>query len=671
MASQRRDTIQKSTRDPAQRFVWEDSEFDDAHAAFMRWVDHVQMRPSAQDRRRRNLLYASLYANLPLLGFGVNSYTRNIPHQGRIALNATQNAIDSLVSKVCKNRPRPMFTTVEGDYELREKAENADKYIDGKFYELDYYQTIYPGKVLDASVYGLGVTKTHEVDGEGVIERVYPWEMVVDDRECMYGKPVRVGQRKYYDRQEAFDLWRRTGKGDKAWNEDLFKAIDSRASETDNADFDRDETSEQVVIYEGYSRPTSKRPGKKIVCVRGKTLRFEDYGDKHLPYNFLRPEVQTMGFYGVGICERVATIQGEINRLIRDIQMAMHLLAKPHWMVEASSNVNTASLNNDIATIIKYSGTTPPQVYTPQSMSSEVFSHLQYLVKTLYEVTGISQLSAQSQKPAGLDSAVALRTYLNVETERFNNFVRNAEESASKDAFLLARVEGKIGGKRSTLARSGFKGRGIERVSWQKLDFDTIAVQIYPTSKLPDTPAGRREYALELAQYTRMTTDDIFEMLEWDDTEAFAKRRLAGKRNVERDIAKMRKGQRVVRDAIGDHQMAFAMATDAYEEAKHDGLPPQRLAAIRDYVKACYRYLTGKNFDPNGANPMPGEGPPPEDPMMDPAMMGGPPLGPDGLPLPMPGGSQPMMPPGAPMPPPMPMGNGGMPLPLEGAPPIA
>lgn len=642
--SAERKKLNTLSSDRPDRFRWEESETDEAHAAFTAWADHVRDRPAAVDRRKRNLLYASLYSNLPLLGFGVNSYTRNIPHQGRISLNALQNAIDSLVSKICKNRPRPMFTTVEGDYELREKAENADKYIDGKFYEQAYYTTIYPGKVLDTCIYGLGVTKVHEVEGDGVVERVYPWEMILDDRELLYGKPSRIGQRKFYDRQTVFDMWRREGKGkvDTEWNRDLEECVDSQDGGSDRDEFDRDEGSEQIVIYEGYRLPTPKRPGKKIVCLRGKTLLFEDYTDKESPFNFMRPEVQAMGLYGIGICERVAGIQGEINRIVRDIQQAMHLIAKPHWMVETSSNVTAAMLNNDIATIIKYTGPNPPQVYTPQSMSGEVFSHLQYLVKTLYEITGISQLSAQSQKPAGLSSAVALRTYLNVETERFNNFQRSAEDSGAQDAFKLARVIGSLPKPKATLARTGFRGRGIEQVKWGKLDFDTISVQIYPTSKMPDTPAGRREYALELAQYTQVTTDDIFEMLEWDDTEAFAKRRLAGKRNVERDIAKMRRGERVVRDAVGDHMMAFKMMLDAYEEAKHDELPEDRLAYMREYFKACYRFLTGKAWQAKGPNPLPGEAPPinptgmvpPGAPPMGPPPMAGPPGLPPGPPMP-------------------------------------
>lgn len=637
----------------AERFRWEGASFEDAHAQALKWADHVRQRPSAIDRRKRNLLYASLYSNLPLLGFGVNSYTRSMMNQGQISLNVTQNAIDSLVSKTCKNRPRPMFTTVDGPYELREKAENADKYIDGMFYKLQYYQSIYPGKNLDTAIYGLGVSKCHEVDGEGVISRKYPWEMIWDDREALYGEPVHMGERMYYDRQEVFERWKR--KDDKEWNDDLEEAVDARASETDIDDFDRDESSDQILVYEFYARPRGDLKGKKLVCIRGKTLKFDDYTDDHLPYNFQRPEVQVMGMWGIGICERVAGIQREINRIIRDIQRAMHLLAKPHWMVETSSNVNPTSLNNDIATIIKYTGAVPPTVYTPQSMSAEVFQHLQYLVRTLYEVTGISQLSAQSQKPAGLDSAVALRTYLNVETERFANFLRSAEESAAQDAYKLARVIGGLKKKPPAVAaRSYTTGKVTPRVTWDKLDFDTITVQVYPTSKLPDTPAGRREYALELAQYTTVSQDDIYELLEWADTEAFAQEKLAGKKNVREDIAKMRRGEKVVRDPIGNHKMAFLMMLDAYESAKHDKLPVERLAVMRQYIATTFKYLTGKDWQMGAPNLLPGEQPTPE------AQAAAPPPGAPVGPAPL-GQPMPMLPPGAPPPEMLPLPNGGVP----------
>lgn len=617
MSSKKLKTIEKPVDASTTDLRWEESEEKDAHRVFTNWADTVRERPASVDRRKRNLLYASMYANLPLIGFGVNHYTRTMQSQGIITLNVTQNAIDSLVAKVCKNDPRPMFTTVEGDYDLKEKMENADKYVDGLFFNSGYYTDTHPGAVLDCSIYGLGIAKNHEVDGEAVVERTFCHEMILDDRECMYGNPRRPAQRKYYDKQECFDRFKKKDGADgaKEWNDDLYRAITNGGAENDPdfGDFDRDELSDQILVYEGYVLPRAGGKGALIQCIRGKTLKLRPYTEKESPFNFLRPMVQMSGLYGIGCAEKIIGIQREINRIIRDIQMAMHLLAKPHWMVEASSNVLATSLNNDIATIIKYSGAVPPHVYAPQAMNEQVFSHLQFLYKTAYEIIGVSQLSAQSQKPAGIDSAIGLRTYQNIETERFSQFVKATEAFASSNAKKTARVVGGL--KKPPEQVTPPRGKQwIDVVKWEAIDLDTVAVQVYPSSKLPDTPAGRREYALELAQYGVAQPPDIFEMLEWSDTEGFAKRRLAGRKNVERDIAKMRKGIKVVRDAIGNHAEALQIATDAYEEAKHDGLPENRLALIRNYVKACQKFVA-KGQAPAGPPPGPPGAPPPGAPM--------------------------------------------------------
>jgi hypothetical protein len=636
-------TIDRAVPTVSQDLRWELVAEEEAHQVFTKWADVIRERPASVDRRKRNLLYASMYSNLPLLGFGVNQYTRSMQTQGLIALNVTQNAIDSLVSKVCKNDPRPMFTTVEGPFELREAMENCDKYVDGLFFNNGYYTETQPGAVLDCSIYGLGVAKSCEVDGEAVCERTFCHEMILDDRECMYGKPRRPAQRKYYDKQELFDLFKRPK--EKAWTEDLLRAINAGGAENDPdyGDFDRDELSDQILVYEGYVLPRAGSTGKKIVCIRGKTLSLTDYNEKESPFTFLRPMVQMSGLYGIGCAEKIIGIQREINRIVRDIQMAMHLIAKPHWMVEASSNVLATSLNNDIATIIKYSGAVPPHVYTPQAMTPETFQHLQFLYKTAYEIIGVSQLSAQSQKPAGIDSAVGMRTYLNVETERFSQFVKAAEAFAATNAKKTAKV---LGSKKRAAVTTPPRGKtSIEVVSWTSPDLDTVAVQVYPTSKLPDTPAGRREYALEMSQYGLAKPDEILEMLEWGDTEGWAKRRLASRKNVEKDIAKIRKGEKVVRDAIGDHATAMQMMSDAYEEAKHDGVPQDRLKVMRNYVTACMRFLAKK--PPAAPGPMgPAGGPPPGAPM-------GPPPGAELLPG-APGDVPPPLP-GAPVGPPPPM----------------
>ena len=54
-----------------------------------------------------------------------------------------------------------------------------------------------------------------------------------------------------------------------------------------------------------------------------------------------------------------------------------------------------------------------------EKISQDLFMHLDRLYNRSFEIAGISQLSAQSSKPSGLDSGRALREFSDIESERF------------------------------------------------------------------------------------------------------------------------------------------------------------------------------------------------------------------------------------------------------------
>lgn len=609
------------------RRFWCHTSEDDACAAAMRWVDVIRERSSSVERRKSFLLYASLYGNLPLLGFGLSQYSRSAA-VSRIALNVTSNAIDALVCKVTKNRPKPSVTTVEGDYELCERAENMGKFISGAFSQANYYD-IRPGVVLDACIYGTGTMKVSACDGDILLDRVAPHELLIDDREAFSGDPRTKGQRKYYDKQVLIELYARDEEGlsteESERRAEIRDAISNGGQDSDEEDFDYDESCDQILVYELWHQRSSKRAkdGKHIICIREKCLRLEDYADDDAgPFQHLRPMRAPQGFWGIGICEKLAGIQGEINRMVRDIQASMHLLAKPHWMLENSSQVIPAHLNNDIATIIRFSGAAP-QVYVPQAMSNEVYQHLQFLYRTAYEISGISQLSAQGQAPPGVAemSGVAMRTMLGEQTERFTDFVRCDEELAKGVAEkMVNRARGIRGYKVNAIEKDG-----ILELDFEAVDLKNYAVQVFPTSLLPDTPTGKLAFVQNMIEGFKMDPDDAFELIDWPDTAKYAKRRLAGRKNIERDIALMRKGEQVTREPIGNLALAFRLVTEAYEEAKHDRVSEKGLGRMRTYLADTHDIMErAKSPEVQGPPPPPVEVP--ADPMADP--MGAPPMQP-------------------------------------------
>jgi hypothetical protein len=587
---------------------WWDAEPGEAHARLTNLVDSLKSRPSYVSRQRQFLLYASLYGNLPILGFGIGTYNR-FKHDNRIALNVTANAIDALVAKATKNKAKATMTTMDGDCDAQEKAKLMELFSRGQFHQTKFYK-MFPGVVLDACIFGTGFIKTLVTeDGKFRNERTFPFEVITDDRGAMYGEPLHLIQRKYYDKDVIADRFLRPLSKEDAQYNSIKLAVESAAGDYDEDDFDYDGTCDQMLVYESWRLPISKRvKGKHILSIRGAELSFDDWKYSWTPLSKLCPMHEQSGFWGTGFCEKLIGIQAEINRLLRDIQRAMHLIAKPHWMMESSSKVLAQNLNNDMATIIRYSGATPPQVYVPQAMSSEVYEHLQFLYRTAYEITGISQLSAQSQKPAGLNAAVALREFRDVESERFTDFLRNCEETTLEVAekqIALARE----------LPSSQLKAKtdfgGYKTVTFKDVDLgENVMIQVQPTSILPSTTTGQLQFMNDLNQATggAIPAEEMLEQLNWPDVESFVKKKNAWKRVLDRNIMIMRSGKQIFPEPYDKLEIVYPYVADAYQVAKLDGVPEAGLECMRRYLDKCIEKMT----PPVPAPPPGGALPPPE-----------------------------------------------------------
>jgi hypothetical protein len=61
----------------------------------------------------------------------------------------------------------------------------------------------------------------------------------------------------------------------------------------------------------------------------------------------------------------------------------------------------------------------PIHTATPPFISDQFIAERAYLIETAYQIAGVSELSAQSEKPGGLDSGKALETMENIESNRF------------------------------------------------------------------------------------------------------------------------------------------------------------------------------------------------------------------------------------------------------------
>jgi hypothetical protein len=357
----------------------------------------------------------------------------------------------------------------------------------------------------DASIFGTGAAKLYIDHNEKAVkaERVFIDELVVDEAEGRYRAPRQIHHCKLVHREVAYDLW-----PDKI---SYIKACPSGLTKEQQATTAAD----MIEVIESWHLPSSKdaKDGKHAIAIENCTLFCEEYNKNYFPFLFLRWALNSLGFYGRGISEELLGIQLEINKLLRSIQVAQHLVAVPQVWLNIESKVNTKHLNNRIGGIKYYSGN-PPTFYTPQAMSAEIYQHLENLWQKGFAMTGLSELSAASQKPAGLNAAVALREYQDIESERFSAVSEAYQDFYIDATYMLLDFN-------RDMVELGYNPKVqvsdttyMRDIAFKDVDIpdDTTVIKAYPTNMLPSTPAGRLQKVQEMVQGGFYTQEEALDL---------------------------------------------------------------------------------------------------------------------------------------------------------------
>lgn len=597
-----------------------------------------RIRTNQAYRKTLDLLHASLYGALPIAGFGYASWSYQGPIREKLSLNIVRNMVGAVTSKVAsKSKPRPKFLTDGGDYDQQTRAENLEKFVAGCFYEGKLYAKT-TGSFTHCGIFGTGVIKTfaHPETKRIAYEKTMPWEIVVDDGESLYGSPRTMFQRKYYDRAVLKEIY---ASEDTEEARELAGHIDRCATDPEDAEYAYETTADQVLVTEAWHLPSGPGAGDglRVVCINGADLEASEWTRDSFPFAFMRWSEPVVGFFGTGLAEELCGIQAEINKLLRQIQRGHHLIAG-HYLVGNGADVTTAHINNDLSAIVRYTGT-PPQYVAPTIISPEIYQHLWQLYAKGFEIAGISQLNATGQKPAGLNSGVAQREYQDIQSERFLEIGQRYED------FILEIAQQTIDCIRES---GGYQVKGVNKDSVEYIDWGDVemdekdyVLKAWPVSMLPATPAGRMQWAEDMIAQQLIPPEDILEIIDFPDTEAYAERANAPRKLVERNIDWMlRKGEVVTPEPYDDHALALRLCNQAYHRARLTMVPEDRLQLLRDYMAATTQLMQPPPAPP--VDPMAAQAPPmgaPAPMPVDPSMMQ-PPLPPEAMPM---GGPPPPM----------------------------
>ena len=575
------------------QFWWETG-VDDCHDELMGVIN--ELNNNHYDRMLANLDYLKVYSqrryDLQDFRQGVvktASYALDKRDDMRMRLNVTQSMIDTITSKIGKNRPRPMYLTEGGDYTLRTKAKMMGRMMEGLFLQSKLYD-IMPKIFQDSCIFDLGVLKIYQENGKIYVERVFANEILWDMDDALYGEPQSLYQVK---------------KVHKSYLLDRFSGFSSEINNLLGGKQEENPDSELIECVEAWHLPTSpdSGDGRHVICIEGVTLLDEEYTRTQFPFLFLKWSDSIVGFGGISLAEQLYPVQKEINSLCIRIQQSMHLLSVPLVFIQAGSKVAPSHIRNQPGTIIHYNGQ-PPVVYTPQAVHPEVFNHLDRLYQRAYEISGISELSATGKKPAGLESGAALRIYHDIETERFILIGRRYESafmSAAEHYFDLA--EEIVAEQGSFPVQTTYR-REMTKVDFEKIRMarDEFILEPFPVSILPSLPAGKLQTVQELINIGVIDKkEQITRLLDFPDLNSVSQVYEAAEADVEWRISKiLDEGEYVGPEPYMDLNLAKQRFQLAYLEARQKGVEPEKIALLDEFIVQCQTMLNQLQTPPQG-----------------------------------------------------------------------
>jgi hypothetical protein len=584
--------------------LWWKQSKESVHEYLIPLVEKLQTYQSY--RTQDNLRNARLYGNLEIMGLSANLYSRapvSLASFNRPKYNIVQSCVDTASAKIAKNKPRPTFLTDGGDWGLQQKAKKLEMVTNGQFYASNTYQETSKA-FIDGAVLGTGIVKVYSEHGEVKNERVLTEEILVDDAEALYGKPRNLYQVKPVAREVLIAQF-----PEHAAEIELLKCINSEQSWfiPNHADM-----VEVVEAWHLRSSPKAK-DGAHAIVIRGATLHRGEWNRDKFPFAAFRYNNRQVGFYGQGIPEIIVGIQVQINKMLLDMSISDHLNSAPAWLVEENSEVISAHINNEIGHIVKYKGI-PPELRTWATYHPQKAAQLEALFQKAYQLTGISELSSQGTKPAGLDSGKALREFNDIESERFVQVGQRWEQFHMDIAELNVMESKEIYSNDSSFAVTSRSKKFIKTIKWADVDMadDKYQMQIFPTSSLPQTPAGRMAYVQEMMTSGLIDPDTGLELLEFPDLDTNNNLRFAA-RNVARETVSMilEDGKYRSPEPFDDLQFLMSYAQMSYNYARIHGAPEDRLELLRRLIEQCNNMLQSSAPAPQAAPVDPMGAPPP------------------------------------------------------------
>lgn len=616
-------------------------------------VRHIRVRTGW--RRDMDLLHAGMYGGAAATAALACDSRRSYEYEPmQMPRNVCKQSVDTVQAKVSKHRPLPQVLTDRGNWKQQKRARKLTQYLEGVFYQTKFFERYWPGLVRDAATFGRGVVRPFRRGKRVKIERIHPWELLVDDFDARYGEPRSIYHARTVDAGVAIAQFGLT-------DEDVQAIVDAAGTApADEFDWQTgvDSSVVRVRLVDAYHLCDDEEAheedddhecnGSHVVSILGgKVLSKEVWKGSGFPYVILNYCDPIAGFWGSGVVEALEGWQYAINEQFAKVQDGHHMLGGGVLFVTESSDVVDSHITNDGINIIKHKAGEKPQWETPAPIHPAVYEREREMPQDALGEVGLTLTSAQGQKQPGITSGVAINAMDDIEDERHIVFGRKGELACLEVAEHFIELEAEIAEEHGEQSVSVPMNGGLLPLKWKDVRLDDFQLRVFPTSMLPQQLGPRLEYLNFLFDRGLIDRQTFIQQLGGPDAAAEMDLETADRLNIDEKLEAILDADspedldHAVNQAIPSPyqnlQWAQKRAQQKYNQAQSRGAPEENLQALREYMIEC----DGVMKQMNGAPPVAPPGPPGAGPMPPPPGPGPSPMNPAAAP-PMPQGPMPV-----------------------------
>jgi hypothetical protein len=244
-----------------------------------------------------------------------------------------------------------------------------------------------------------------------------------------------------------------------------------------------------------------------------------------------------------------------------------------------------------------------------------MYAQLQRLINYGYQQEGISSLDAQAQKPAGLNSGEAIRSYDDISTDRMAAFSRKWDEAYVDLAYQIIDLAKEICEREGSYSTVYPNKDGTRQIDLPKADLleDKFVIQCFNMSSLPRDPAGRQAKIVEMIQAGMISVKEGRRLLDYPDLEQVEKLANASEERIFQILDEIvEDGIYTPPDPFMDLQLANELVVQYYNLYSSAKLEEEKSEMLRTFYSQVQMLVKASQppAPPPGA-PMPGGAPNP------------------------------------------------------------